>query len=310
MRGPCPTKTTTTTTPAPYAPEKTFLAGVIDALGYKNAVGCFSNAGTVTKDIQEVVALYRKGGYWNKAKAMAKLAEAMKTIISILESCTAATTDIENYNKLVKDLKDPRYYTTQNALTLALNAAEDRVQLEAVFTDIENGKDYDAGNTLMKTILDVMMNPGIPPSNGTESFQIASGFTRGFVDDIDLKCFQDAKVEVPSLIGGVMACFTGVGTIPGLELVFHGLEGLVPFLKDCYFERKEIKNLLAEFSDFRNPGDLAKKFAHNIAANGIDITLELTQAGLAIKGKEYDRFGLEVGKILSKIVVSQTSVVV
>merc|ERR1712151_596185 len=107
-----------------------------------------------------------------------------------------------------------------------------------------------------------------------------------------------------------MTCFSGVGTIPGLELVFHAVEGLVPFLKECYSERTEIKDLLVEFADFRGPRALAEKFGHNILANGIDITLELTQAGLAIKGKEYERFGTEVGKILSKILVSQTSVVV
>merc|ERR1712216_1068161 len=104
--------------------------------------------------------------------------------------------------------------------------AEDRIQLKQVIGDLRAGQDYSAGFILMKTVLDVLGRPGIPSSNGTESVQIAAGFTHGFVEDIDIECMQDAKVEVPEIIGGVMSCFSGVGTVPGLELIFHAVEGL------------------------------------------------------------------------------------
>jgi len=284
----------------------------MDALGYEDGVTCFASGHEIAKDLAGIVELYRKGGYINKAKAMGELAAEMKTIIHTLESCSSAATDVEQYAKLVNNLNDPRYYTTQNALTLALNVAEDRVQLEQVVSDVEKGDEYAAGHALMLTILDVLENPGIPSSNGTAAVQIARGFAHGFVEDVNLKCFQDAKAEVPSVIGGVLACMSGVGLIPGLELVFHALTGLVPFLKDCYDERSQIKNILLEFTDFRHPLELAKRFGHNIVANGIDISLELASATLDIQGKNYERLGEDVGKILSKILVlsDKSSVVV
>merc|ERR1712050_686829 len=281
--------------------------GVMDALGYKDGHSCFENSGDTVKELYDIVQEYAKGGVYGKAKALAKLAEEIRQIINTLEACSAATTDVEEYRKLVKNLMDPRYYTLHNACTLALNIAEDRAQLRDFVTDLGQKQNYKAGYTLMRTILDVMENPGIPSSNGTASVQIARGFASGFVEDVDLKCFQDAKVEVPTVVGGVLECMSGVGIIPGLESLFHGLEGLVPLLKDCYHEKGKIMQLISECADFKDPRGLARRLGHNILSNGVDITIELAQAALDIKGKEYQRLGEAVGKILSKVVISNAT---
>jgi hypothetical protein len=280
----------------------------MDALGYKDGSSCFEKGRDAVEEVYEIAKEYAKGGYVAKAKAISMLAVEIKKIISTLEMCSEATTDVEEYARLMKNLWDPRYYTLHNACTLALNVAEDRAQLKVFLADLSKGQDYQAGNVLMHTILDVMERPGIPSSNGTAAVQIARGFAGGFVDDIDLKCFQDAKVEVPSVIGGVLQCLSGVGIIGGLENLFHGLEGLVPFIKDCYHEKSEIMNLLSECAAFKDPPALARKLGHNILTNGVDITIELAQAALDIKGKDYERLGQDVGKILSKIVVSNATV--
>jgi len=304
-RGPCPT--TTSTTPGRWAAEHAFEMGVMDSLGYRDGSSCFENAGDAIYEVYDIVKEYAKGGYYAKAKALAMLAEEVKKIISTLESCSAATTDVEQYASLMRNLKDPRYYSLHNACTLALNVAEDRAQLATFIDDLRKKQDYHAGYTLMHVILDVMEHPGIPSSNGTAALQIAKGFASGFVEDVDLKCFQDAKVEVPAVVGGVLECMSGVGIVPGLESLFHGLEGLVPLVKDCYQEKGRIMDLLAECADFKDPRGLARRLGHNILSNGVDITIELAQAALDIKGKEYQRLGEAVGKILSKVVISNAT---
>merc|ERR1712217_169564 len=217
------------------------------------------------------------------------------------------TTDAEQYRNLVKDLMDPRYYTLHNACTLALNIAEDRSQLREVIADVNNKQEYQAGYTLMRTILDVMENPGIPSSTGTASVQIARGFASGFVENVDLKCFQDARVEVPAVVGGVLECMSGVGIVPGLESLFHGLEGLVPFLKDCYHDRSKIMSLLRTFADFKDPHGLARQFGHNILVNGLDISIELAQIALDVHGKDYERLGKDTGLLLGKIMIGNAT---
>merc|ERR1712232_791879 len=110
-------------------------------------------------------------------------------------------------------------------------------------------------------------------------------------------------------IGGVMECASGVGIISGLESLFHGLEGIAPMVKDCHDEKNKILDLLHTFEDFRNPHALAQTFAHHILVNRVDLTVELAQAILDSVGRDYLRVGEDVGHILSKIVISNASVV-
>jgi len=179
--------------------------------------------------------------------------------------------------------------------------------LREVITDVDNKHDYQAGYTLMRTVLDVMENPGIPSSNGTSSFQIAKGFASAFVEDVELKCFQDAKVEVPAVVGGVLECMSGVGIVPGLESLFHGLEGFVPLLRDCYHDKSKIIDLLRTFADFKDPHGLARQFGHNILVNGIDISIELAQIALDVQGKDYERLGKDTGLLLGKIMIGNAT---
>jgi len=188
-----------------------------------------------------------------------------------------------------------------------LNIAEDRSQLREFIAEVDNKQDYQAGYTLMRTILDVMENPGISSSNGTASTQIARGFASGFVEDVDLKCFQDAKVEVPAVVGGVMECMSGVGIISGLESLFHGLEGIAPLLRDCYHDRSKMIALLHTFADFKDPHGLARQIGHHILANALDLSIELAEIALDVQGKDYERLGRDTGRLLGKIMLGNAT---
>jgi len=232
------------------------------------------------------------------------MGRSAKEIVETLEVCSSATTDVEQYMRLTKNLMDPRYYTLQNACTLALNVAEDHKMLVDFEHKIKTNDMYGAGNEMMHTILDVLERPGIPSSNGTAALQIAAGLAEGFGESVDLPCFKDARVEIPSIIGGVMECMSGVGVILGLESLFHGIEGLVPLFKDCYQEKSKIMDLLHTFKDFKNIHDLARTLGHNVMVNGVDLSIEASMCVLDVKGKEWKRLGEDIGKILSKIVIS------
>lgn len=246
---------------------------------------------------------YLHGGILGKAEAAAMMAEALGTIVLGLGPCEKATTDVEDYKKLVKYLSDPRYYTVHNALTLALNTAEERKQLGA-FEDAWGRGDFRmAGFVLTTLILDVLEHPSIPSSNGTSVAQIAYGLGQGFAMDVNITCFKDVRVEIPALIGGVIDIATGVGIPAGLESLFHGLEGLVPTFKDCMADKPKIMNLLHTLKDFKHPSELAKKLAQDIVNNGVDISLEVASAVLDYKSRSWQRFGEDIGKIINKIVI-------
>jgi len=157
----------------------------------------------------------------------------------------------------------------------------------------------------------VLSNPGIPDSNGTEASQVAIGLARGFVSNVPYKCFADASVEIPAVFGGIVDILTGVKALAGFESLFHGLEGIVPCYKQCLSDEKKIIELLHELEDFRHPTQLAEKVLKNIASSGVDISLYVSSAVLAYKGGEWEHFGLQIGKILGKvIIIPDTAVVV
>merc|ERR1712151_385207 len=147
----------------------------------------------------------------------------------------------------------------------------------------------------------------MPSSNGTAAVQFVSGLSRAIVNDEDVKCFRDAKVEVPLVVGGVMACVSGVGIISGLESLFHGLEGIMPMIKDCNHDKHEILDFLHTFKNFTHPRALARNFGRNILSNRVDLTIELAQAVVDVEGKDYERVGEDIGRILGKIAISNTS---
>merc|ERR1712048_437667 len=134
------------------------------------------------------------------------------------------------------------------------------------------------------------------------------GIAEGFTSDVDIKCFVDVGVVVPAVIGGVMDLLTVVKIPAGLESLFHGVEGLVPCYKACLADKKEIMDLLHEAGDFKDPGALAKKIAQNLKDNSIDISLEAASAVLAYKGKEWEHFGLQIGKVFGKAFVISANV--
>lgn len=291
-----------TTTPPPSA-VNAFETGVAEALGFTDVVSCYGGSRTGVEDLWEAAEDYRRGGYVSKAEALAKFGEGIHGVVSALEPCSSGMTDASKYKKLIRYLADPRYYTETNALTLALNIAEDRHELAEAVTSWQKGDFETAGYKLVDAVLDVLLHPGIPSGNGTEAAQIALGLGEGFASDIDLKCFTDLSVEVPALIGGVIDVVTVVKIVGGLESLFHGLEGLVPAYKTCLSDRPRIMTLLREFKDFKHPRELATQMLANLKANGLDLSLEAASAVLAYKGQEWRQFGLALGKMLAKMIM-------
>jgi len=283
-----------------------FERGVMAALGYTDGEECFDSARDVTKDVWRIAKELRNGTAVQKAKALAQLAAETKTIVETLEQCSSATTDLEKYAALVKILKDPRFYTLHNALTLALNLAEDRKMLETFVADIKGNDYFGAGKELILTVLDVISRPGIPDSNGTAAVQISTGIAEGLGESVSIPCFADARVEFPAVIGGVMECLTGVGMIQGLESLFHGIEGIVPTFEDCMHDRKEIMSLLKGFGLFKDPHGLARQVVQNMVNHGIDIAVLISASVLAAKGQEWHTLGEDIGKILGEIAFNNT----
>merc|ERR1712039_810772 len=219
------------------------------------------------------------------------MGEFTKDAVLTLKGCSSAMTEGEEYKRLIKALTDKRFYSLSNALTLGLNLAEDH--------------DNAAGLELMKTILDVLGHPGIP-EQGKPAVLFGQGLAEGFGTALDVKCFDDAVVELAEIIGGVMSLVSGsvVHIIGALESLFHGLMGIVPLFKDCVADVPKIKELFHLVEDFKHPAELAKAVGHSIVANGIDISLEVASALLDAKDKCWQRLGEDLGKILAKIIVS------
>jgi len=206
---------------------------------------------------------------------------------------------------VIKALTDKRFYSLSNALTLGLNLAEDHDMLATFVHAFEEEHYYAAGLELMKTILDVLGHPGIP-EQGKPAVLFGQGLAEGYGTALDVKCFDDAVVELTEIIGGVMSLVSKnpLHIIGGLESVFHGLMGIVPLFKDCVADVPKIKELFHLVEDFKHPAELAKAVGHNIIANGIDISLEVASFFLDAKDKCWQRLGEDLGKILAKTVVS------
>jgi hypothetical protein len=278
------------------------------ALGYNDAKECFDGSADIAEQVWAIGQTLSSGGAMARVEALAKLAYESKEIVETLAHCTSATTDVERYVKLVKNLQDPRYYTLHNALTLALNVADDHKKLKTFIADLDTKKYFDAGKELITIVLDVMENPGIPESKGTAAVQISTGIAEGFGEEImDVPCFKDASVEIPAVVGGVMQCLSGVGMIGGLESLFHGIEGIVPTFEDCFHDRQKIVSLLTAFGKFRDPHGMARLVEQNIVKNGLDISINVAQAVLAAKGQEWHHLGQDIGKILGQIALNGTS---
>lgn len=293
--------------PPPPSPAYRFERGVMAALGYDDGAECFQESRGVAEDLLAIGQKLRKGDTIARARALEELAAKAKQIVETLEHCSSATTDAEKYAELVKNLKDPRFYTLHNALTLALNLADDRKMLENFIVDLEKREDYDAGKELILIVLDVIGRPGIPlESNSSAGVQIAAGIAIGFGEKINITCFQDARVEIPLVIGGVLECLTGVGMIRGFESLFHGIEGIVPMFKHCLDDRHKIMSILKGFGDFKDPHGLARLVEQNMIKNGIDISLGVAHAVLAAKGQQWYSLGQSVGKILEDIALNNT----
>lgn len=259
-------------------------------------------------ELWDAAQKYLHGNWVSKAEALKEIGKAVELTVAALGPCSDAMTDASNYKRLVSYLRDPRYYTVHNALTLALNLAEDHAKLGSFATAWQEGE-YDVGGYELTTvILDVLENPGIPSSNGTAAARIAWGLAKGFATDVDLQCFKDVRVEIPALIGGVMDVMSVVDIVGGFESIFHGLENLVPTYKDCTADKPKIMNLLRSFSDFKHPADLAKAFGKHVVDNGLDLSLETAACVLDYKGGEWKRFGQDIGQILEKIVIGTVKV--
>jgi hypothetical protein len=300
--GPWPSKATTTTTTL-RIDFSSFQQGVADALGFDDVSSCMGGTSTGVENLWQAASQYVHGNWVSKAKAIVRIGEALEEITKALGPCSDIMTDAEKYEKLEKYLKDPRYYTAHNALTLALNLAEEHSQL-TTFVSAWNKADFHAaGFELTNVVLDTLENPGIPSSNGTAAAQVAFGFSGGFASGVDFKCFDDAIVEIPALVGGVLDLMSVVKIVDGLESLFHGLEGLVPCVKACMADKPKIVRLLKSFADFHHPEKLAELFGHNIIEHKWDLSLETASAVLDYKGRDWERFGQDVGKILSKILI-------
>jgi len=298
-----------TTTPPPSA-VSAFEAGIAEALGFTDITSCYKDSRTGVMDLWEAAEDYRRGGYVSKAEALEKFATGIHQVIDALEPCSSIMTDASKYKTLVKYLADPRYYSAHNALTLCLNTAEDRNMLATFAEEWSKGDFESAGKEIVAVALDVLTHPGLPEKNGTEAVQIAGGIAEGFAGDIDLACFKDVGVEIPALIGGVIDIVTVVDIVNGLESVFHGLEGLVPTYKACLSDKPQLMAILKEVEDFKHPAELAGKVVAAMKANGVDIGLEAAAAVLAYKGKEWNVFGFQLGKMLGKMILPSAAATV
>jgi len=266
--------------------------------------------GAAFSDLKEGWEDYKAGGIIKKAKAIVKFGEGIHEVVKGLGPCAALAKDGSKFLDFVKKLKDPRFYTVHNALTLSLNLAEDRGDLVAFGNAWRQHDFFLAGEVMTTTILELVGDTGILGSNGTAAVQIAAGFAEGFATKFDISCFHDVRVEVSALAGGVLDLYSGVMIPQGLESLAHGLMGLAPALKDCLAERPQIEQLLKELGDIRHPFELAKKWEQNIKDHGLDIALETASAVLAYRGSEWHHFGKMIGEILEKLMVVRPAAIV
>jgi len=280
------------------------------ALGFDDINSCYIESRTGFEELWDAIQDYKHGGYITKAKALAKFGEGFHTVITALNPCSQAMTDASKYKTLIKMLMDPRYYTMHNALTLALNLAEDRQSLSS-FADAWNEGDYQtAGSRITGIVLEVLTSPGIPSSNGTEAMQIGSGIVAGFASDLPLQCVRDVSVDIPAIVSGLIDISSVVKAVTGFQSLFHGIAGLVPMYKHCLSDKKEIVDLLHEMADFRHPAELAKRITENVKKVGLDLSFETASAILAYKGGEWKRVGMEIGKILAKVLIIPKALIV
>jgi hypothetical protein len=293
---------TTTTVPAQGAHD--FEEGLAAGLGLQSVGVCFEKSPSSVKDLYEAVQFYRKGGVLNKARALKSFAEFTKDVVEALKGCSSAMQAGSDYERLSKLLMDKRYYSPSNALTLGLNLAEDHATLSSCLQSFEEKRYYESGLELMKIILDVLEHPGIP-EKGEPAVLFGQGLAYGFGADLQVECFDDATVELTSIIGGVASLASVVNVVGGLESLFHGLMGIVPLFKDCVRDIPKIKLLLREAADFRHPAELAKVVAQNMLKNKVDISLEVVSVLVDVKGQSWQHLGEDVGKILAKIIVSE-----
>jgi len=306
---PWPWKTDTTTS-VPVVPFTEFEHGVGEALGFGNIKLCAKDSNASIHDFWEAAQDYEKGGYVAKAKALTKFAEGMSKITVALAACADSMTEASKYKKLIGYLRDPRYYTWHNALTMALNIAEDRKQLTAFLQAWKAGNFKQAGFDLASTTLDVLERPGIPSSNGTAAVQLAYGFALGFAEVVNFKCFTDVEVEISALVGGVLDVMSVMKAVRGLESIFHGLEAIVPTYRQCMADKPKMMDLLHTLEDFHDAAGLAEKFGKHIEDNVVDLGLETASCVLDYKGAEWQRFGEDLGKIVNKIVIGSSTVMV
>jgi len=306
---PWPWSGNTTTTHAPSAVHA-FEQGVATALGFDDINSCYVESHTGVEELWDAMQHYKHGGYIAKAEALAKFAEGFHTVIRALEPCSQTMTDASEYRTLIKTLMDPRYYTIHNALTLALNLAEDHKRLFSFVDAWDKGDYHTAGSRITSIVLDVLLNPGIPSSSGTEAVQIGMGIASEFASNLPFQCLSDVSVDVPAIVGGIIDIYTVIKAVTGFESLFHGIKGLVPMYKHCLSDRQKIVDLLREMADFRHPAELATKITENVKKAGVDLSLETAQAILAYKGAEWKRVGIEIGKILSKILIISAEMVV
>jgi len=292
-----------TTTPAPPHGVHDFEEGLVAGLGLHSVGVCFEKSTSSVEDLYEAVKLYNKGGLRNKAKALEDFAEFTKDVVLSLEGCSSAMKEGEDYQRLAKALMDKRFYSLSNALTLGLNLAEDHAMLFACFHAFEEKHYYASGLELMKTILDVLEHPGIP-QQGKPAVLFGQGLAEGLGVNLDLKCFDDAEVELTEIIGGVMSLVRVAHAVGGLESLFHGLMGIVPLFKDCVEDGPKIKKLFKLAGDFKHPAELAKDLGHNIIDNTVDISLEVVSVLVDVKDQSWQHLGEDVGKILAKIIVT------
>lgn len=291
-----------TTTPVPLTSHivKDFARGCADTLGFEDGVTCLKDVNASAVDFYEAERDYFRGGWENKAKAMVKFAESSKDIMDALKPCNKQLVDARKYKTLVKELEDPKYYTVHNALTLLLNAVEERGEFKAFAAAWQKKQYRTAGTEFMTALLDILSNPGIPASNGTAAIEFAHGFAEGFSSDVELDCFKDVRIEIPVAVSGVFDLLT-LRLVSGLENIFQALTGAVPTFKACMADKQNMINMLHSFGDFAHPKQMAKIIGANVVKNDLDLTVEIASAVLDYKGKEWERFGQDIGKILGQI---------
>jgi len=301
---PWPRTTFTTTTTLPN-PTRDFGRGFINAFGFQDVDSCWVDGKVAYGEVRTAIADWKKGKI-GQLEALRQIIKAGAELSLALRPCEMGQTDAIRVEQIVRHFVDKRFWTKQNGATLLLNMVEEHKELDAFVEELQANNYYGAGQGLGKLLIDVLEDPGFETDNSTAPYRVAQGILEGFTKTVDNKCFQDARIELTEATDALEKMLKA--NIPGgLMQLLRALEGALPTYRDCKADRPEIEALIHSLENLRHPEIFIKTVAANIMKNKLDISIEIAAAALAHEGKEWQHFGVELGKLLSNLLVVPTT---